>query len=533
MPYRLLPRTKFVLAFSLVGGGYLGYRVRANHYKLETVPTSLAGKNLHTLAASSSSSKPPPDDKQSFLSATSSMFHEGPSPKPAKEGILRLSEDNINARLRRDEESFMVNRGKGVARYDVCQLASNSPIEDDRAEEIVQVPILQDNNIKKSTDWMFFGIYDGHGGWNTSSKLRDQLILYVIQEFGTIFKPAREDNLRFVPNSVTIDQAIKNGFLKLDHDIVTKNIKTLLKEDNKTRAAELLMPALSGSCALLSFYDTNSKILKVAVTGDSRALLGSYKENKWTVRQLSIDQTGSNPSEAARIISEHPGEPNVIKNGRVLGSLEPSRAFGDCRYKLPGYIQQQIYERFFGRRLPLDLNLPPYVTAEPIITTTKISPENKEFLVMASDGLFEMLSNEEIVGLVVKWMEKEKMVKTTGSVWNCFGSSSKALPLVSDITNNRTSKRPFRKKQQAGHGSFLLEDRNVSTHLIRNALSNGGLPDQVLMLLSIPGPLSRRYRDDLTVTVVFFGNDKEPDDAGTLEINAPATAGGLSSKPKL
>ena len=83
--------------------------------------------------------------------------------------------------------------------------------------------------------------------------------------------------------------------------------------------------------------------------------------------------------------------------------------------------------------------------------------------------------------------------------------------------------------------SFLLEDNNVSTHLIRNALSNGGSREQTSMLISIPNPVSRRYRDDLTVTVVFFGKDtKGEDENGTLEVNWNATAGGLNSaKPKL
>ena len=63
----------------------------------------------------------------------------------------------------------------------------------------MQVPILQDNNIKTSTDWMFWCV-DGHGGWTTSSKLRDQLIGYVINELGTIYKPVQgEENLRYVP----------------------------------------------------------------------------------------------------------------------------------------------------------------------------------------------------------------------------------------------------------------------------------------------------------------------------------------------
>lgn len=503
----------------------------SKHYNLDSVPSSLGGAgNLRFLKSGDGV-----NDKRYFSATTSSILHNSLGAQQHKEGIFLLNEDQVSSKLRQFEESYHVNRGKGVTRYDICQLPSNSPIEDDRAEEIIQVPILQDNNIKASTDWMFFGVFDGHGGWTTSSKLRDQLILYIIHEFGTIFKPAaKEENLRYVPNSATIDQAIKNGFLKLDHEIVNKNIESLLNDNNKAKAAELLMPALSGSCALLSFYDTNSKILKVAVTGDSRALLGSFKDNKWAVRQLSIDQTGSNPTEVARIISEHPDEPTVIKNGRVLGTLEPSRAFGDCRYKLPARIQERIYNQFFGRRLPNNLTSPPYVTAEPVITTTKISPENNDFLVMASDGLYEMLSNEEIIGLVVKWMEKEKMVKPTKSLWNVFGSNDKGLPEVEDITSDKTSKQPFRRNRHSSQNGFLLEDKNVSTHLIRNALSNGGSREQTLMLISIPNPVSRRYRDDLTVTVVFFGKGIGEDDNGKLEVNSEATAGGPNaSKPKL
>lgn len=505
------------------------------------VATPVPGANAQTSGASTGAAATGlVEDKKYYSTSTNSMNQNSIGSDQHKEGVFLLNEEQVSNKLRQYEESYHVNRGKGVTRYDICQLPLNSPIEDDRAEEIVQVPIIQDNNVKTSTDWMFFGIFDGHGGWTTSSKLRDQLISYVVREFGTIFKVAnKEENLRYVPISATIDQAIKNGFLRLDHEIVNKNIEKLLNDNNKAKAAELLMPALSGSCALLSFYDTNSKLLRVAVTGDSRALLGSYKENHWTVKQLSIDQTGSNPTEVARIISEHPDEPNVIRNGRVLGTLEPSRAFGDCRYKLPALIQERIYKQFFGRRLPNNLKSPPYVTAEPVVTTTKINPENNDFLVMASDGLYEMLSNEEIIGLVVKWMEKEKMIKPQKSFWNnIFGSTENKLPEVADITNDKTSsKQPFRKSRQhsGNYGSFLLEDKNVSTHLIRNALSNGGSREQTSMLISIPSPVSRRYRDDLSVTVVFFGQDVNGEnDSGKLEINATATAGGQTAvKPKL
>ena len=56
-------------------------------------------------------------------------------------------------------------------------------------------------------------------------------------------------------------------------------------------------------------------------------------------------------------------------------------------------------------------------------------------------------------------------------------------------------------------------DDNVSTHLIRNAFG-GGDEEKLRQLLSIPSPLARRYRDDLTCTVVYWEEGKE-DDART------------------
>lgn len=44
----------------------------------------------------------------------------------------------------------------------------------------------------------------------------------------------------------------------------------------------------------------------------------------------------------SRIQSEHPAEEahTVIRGGRVLGGLEPTRAFGDARYKWTREVQE-------------------------------------------------------------------------------------------------------------------------------------------------------------------------------------------------
>ena len=75
-----------------------------------------------------------------------------------------LTPEQATQKLRKNEESYLVNRGKGVVRYDVVQVPSNSPIEDDHAEKIVEIPayVAAVSNGEPSSDWMFWGVFDGH-----------------------------------------------------------------------------------------------------------------------------------------------------------------------------------------------------------------------------------------------------------------------------------------------------------------------------------------------------------------------------------
>jgi len=416
-----------------------------------------------------------------------------------------MTPEQATQKLRKNEESWLVSRGRGVVRYDVVQIPSNDPIEDDHAEKIIEVPQsvapIDDNEL--SSDWMFWGIFDGHSGWTTSAKLRQTLISYVARELNDTYKSASANPALKFPTPESIDSAIKNGFLRLDNEIVHEAVKKVNLSKSKVAAAELLAPALSGSCALLSFYDSHSKTLRVACTGDSRAVLGRRgPSGKWTATALSVDQTGANEDEAKRMRAEHPGEPSVVMNGRVLGGLEPTRAFGDAIYKWSQEIQERLKENYFGRTPLKLLKTPPYVTAEPVITTTKVQPENGDFLVLATDGLWEMLTNEEVVGLVGQWLDvQSKGSRKDGSGWlkSWFGSQSK-LPVevpakVEDELGGQ--RRPIRQDQwglkATMNDRFVVEDENVATHLVRNALG-GKDQDQLCALLTLPSPYSRRFR---------------------------------------
>ena len=422
-----------------------------------------------------------------------------------------MTPEQATEKLRKNEESFLVGRGKGVVRYDVVQLSSNDPIEDDHAEKVVEVSpvVAPPQEGHAATDWMFWGVFDGHSGWTTSARLRQALIPFVARELNETHRKAMQNPSSPMPEPSTIDAALRSAFVQLDNEICIESVRKLLQNPSRRLGAELLAPAMSGSCALLSFYDTRSKIFRVACTGDSRAVLGrrNATSGKWMATQLSEDQTGSNPKEAARMRAEHPGEPDVVRNGRVLGNLEPSRAFGDAFYKWGRDIQDKINRQFFGRAPHQNLKTPPYVTAEPVVTSTQIDPSQGDFVVLATDGLWEMLTNEEVVGLVGQWMEennasgKRSGNKSWFSSW--FNSENTSLPVESggnsgkDGRANGKPEAPIRQRQwqlnSQNQSRFIVEDKNAATHLVRNALG-GRDRDMVCALLTLPSPYSRRYR---------------------------------------
>lgn len=100
------------------------------------------------------------------------------------------------------------------------------------------------------------------------------------------------------------------------------------------------------------------------------------------------------------------------------------------------------------------------------------------------------MDNQEIVSLVGAHLCGVRGAQTRQAV----------LAHASDptaVSGPHASHQPRQEPTRGEGESFTFEDGNLSTHLIRNALG-GAKRDQVSVLLSIPAPLSRRYRDDVS-----------------------------------
>lgn len=321
--------------------------------------------------------------------------------------------------------------------------------------------------------------------------------------------------------SSAIRDTIKNVFTTLDNTIMNKARNSANWAPAANGAALLdLAPAFSGSCALVAAFDPEQSKLRVACTGDSRAVLGRWDdvEGKYVAQALSADQTGFNEAEVARIKELHPDEPDILdpKTGRLLG-LAVTRAFGDHRLKWDNDLVKACQVKFWGSGPRPHNATPPYLTAEPEVTETDIvragdsTPSlggrvatKSDFMIMASDGLWDHMSSDVAVSCVSAWLEARAR-----SANGLVSQDPQRLPPDFNHLNQLDSGVDFSVADgheiswQAEPQYFAIEDDNAAVCLARNAM--GGTRRGLFAgLLAIPGPFARDAMDDTTVMVVFF-----------------------------
>ncbi|KAJ2554535.1 hypothetical protein EV175_002552, partial [Coemansia sp. RSA 1933] len=312
-----------------------------------------------------------------------------------------LTEEEVDAVLTAKESAWSLKGVKGTKlRVDACQVSSNEPIEDYMAWRPLGAP---GGEGVEAAQFMF-GVFDGHAGYMCAEQLAARMgpmldtSLDIIKQTGTtsgaklvsggnklqatIGQLRREAGLDWDHTSL----ALTATFINMDHELVNGALAQYRKLQDVSRMDELLGPAVSGSCGLVTVVDTERNEVVVGNTGDSRALLGvRLKNGAWKAVRLSEDQTGKNKHELARMQREHPGEEHaVIHRGRILGALMPTRAFGDCRYKWPLEVQQDLFPVLYSRghryaTTPPNYHTPPYVTAKPVIVRHQLN-ENDKFV---------------------------------------------------------------------------------------------------------------------------------------------------------
>lgn len=153
---------------------------------------------------------------------------------------------------------------------------------------------------------------------------------------------------------------------------------------------------------------SGARNILAANAGDARVVLGRGK----TAIQMTVDHVPDSEDERLRIEAQNPN-PNmplvryVGGTWRVGGLLALSRAFGDAYLKGTGQFEgiqagSDGYSSGFG------------VVAEPDISTEVLTEED-DFVIIASDGLFENnergggggITNEEAIQICRKYKGKD------------------------------------------------------------------------------------------------------------------------------
>ncbi|XVE70646.1 hypothetical protein DITRI_Ditri10aG0088000 [Diplodiscus trichospermus] len=203
----------------------------------------------------------------------------------------------------------------------------------------------------------FYGVYDGHGGCQVANYCRERMYLALAEEI-EMAKACIHDGNNGHDWQEQWKKAFSNCFIKVDAEIGGVGRGT---GGNKTDG-EPVAPETVGSTAVVAIV--SSTLIIVANCGDSRAVLYRGK----LPMPLSVDHKPDREDEHARI--EAAGGKVIQWNGsRVSGVLAMSRSIGD-RY------------------------LKPWIIPDPEVMFVRRAKED-ECLILASDGLWDVMSNEE------------------------------------------------------------------------------------------------------------------------------------------
>merc|ERR1719291_1091016 len=217
--------------------------------------------------------------------------------------------------------------------------------------------VLQDLATSCWRNCSYFGIYDGHGGRDCVSYVRQNLHSNIVQALN--------------------DRGGLDKSERVHHDMYESLVEGFRETDKQFLRMARAVEGLNGGsgCAAVVACIIGGWVW-CANVGDSRALLC----RSGRAVQLSVDHKPDREDESKRI--EAAG--GFVTFHRVLGRLAVSRAFGDEEYKAPP---------------DGDADAKSLVIAEPEIRGDQLIPED-DFLFMACDGLFDVFTNQEAVDFI-------------------------------------------------------------------------------------------------------------------------------------
>uniref|UniRef100_M1DLW0 protein-serine/threonine phosphatase n=1 Tax=Solanum tuberosum TaxID=4113 RepID=M1DLW0_SOLTU len=306
--------------------------------------------------------------------------------------------------LRRREQAREAQMRVGVLPPPAVGSKSVKGMRPSMEDEVSIHPNLCSPLINGGRPLHFYAVYDGHGGPQVSALCRERMHLIVAEE---LMRPENNTKMMSSGSSSSSDRRqqrdweaawmriLQRSFQRMDKmicfncDCATLSYRCLCPPNHNLR--------FMGSTAIIAIVTDHAIV--IANCGDSRAVL-SRNGNALSV---SFDHKPNRRDELARIKAA--GGKLVYSRGlRVQGFLAMSRAIGDSYLK-------------------------PYVISEPEFTFVK-RKVNDECLILASDGLWDVVSNETACRMARVCLQGDAIF---------FSHSETAAALLTRIATGRNS----------------------------------------------------------------------------------------------
>ena len=290
-----------------------------------------------------------------------------------------------------------------------------------------ETKVNQDNyfNYQLSDGLRFIGVCDGHGDYGhcVSKFLRSYLPLELEKDLKKLYRDEggivnllqkemsfncyrekTENNSNNNSASQNNDNYVLDKIRKIFEISFTRTDKNLSEFcgylGNLNTCDNVYNVEYSGStCVSILLKDNNMNKIYIANVGDSRAIVVKETKSKywscWTFKQLSRDHKPNEPDEAKRIL-DCDGEIEKIEDddGNWTGPLRVWVKGSDG----PGLAMT----RSFGDEIGASVG----VISTPEVGEYTIKEEDRA-IIIASDGLWEYMSNKEVTEIIEKLIVKK------------------------------------------------------------------------------------------------------------------------------
>ncbi|TKY65751.1 phosphatase 2C 65 [Spatholobus suberectus] len=312
-------------------------------------------------------------------------------------------------------------------------------------------------------DVIFCGVFDGHGplGHKVSQFIRDNLPSKLSAAIEISQQKARKyydaNDAETASYDDVYDENNPNMSLAAWEGCFLKSFD----EMDEYLAQEINTDSYCSGCTAVTLIKQGDQLI-VGNLGDSRAVLCTRDGDQLIPVQLTVDLKPDIPSETSRIVNcegrvfaaeEEPDVYRIWMPDDDCPGLAMSRAFGDFCLKDYGLI------------------------SVPDVFYRKITPED-EFVVLATDGVWDVLTNSEVMDIVAsaprRSIAAKLLVKRAVRAWRCKYPGSKVddcavICLFLDnqpVLSHSQSNTSRRNRQRSKHMHRSKSARNEDTETV-------------------------------------------------------------------